>query len=232
MNFFEVCPGSSAHDTGSNLHRERAALDCPRMIHLAMYEVEAGVEGDFACWYETEHVPAMLSRPGWNAMRRYRCTDGQPYASIYELDDDLQSEPHISEAPFRSGPFVARGLRSYHGRTYRQIHRSGDPPKPREWLNLVTVDVEDAGAEAFNRWYNEVHVPEILGCPGWLANERFECVDGEPRYLATYDLEDSQRPFSSPEWEAAVGWDEHVGHLRGFHGFRVYRLVFESVALT
>jgi hypothetical protein len=169
------------------------------MIHLAMYEVEAGVEGDFACWYETEHVPAMLSRPGWNAMRRYRCTDGQPYASIYELDDDLQSEPHISEAPFRSGPFVARGLRSYHGRTYRQIHRSGDPPKPREWLNLVTVDVEDAGAEAFNRWYNEVHVPEILGCPGWLANERFECVDGEPRYLATYDLEDSQRPFSNPE---------------------------------
>jgi hypothetical protein len=36
------------------------------------------------------------------------------------------------------------------------------------------------------------------------------------------------RPFNSPEWEAAVGWDEHVDHIRGFHGFRVYRLIFDS----
>ena len=37
-----------AHDTSSNLHRERPILDFPNMIHLAMYEVDAAVEGDFA----------------------------------------------------------------------------------------------------------------------------------------------------------------------------------------
>ena len=67
-----------------------------------------------------------------------------------------------------------------------------------EWLNVVTVDIEDAHAGEFNRWYNEVHVPEILGCPGWIANRRYECVDGEPRFLAIYDLEDDERRSTAP----------------------------------
>lgn len=198
------------------------------MIHLAIYEVEPALEEAFTGWYEAEHVPAMLSRTGWQSLKRYRCTDGQPYASLYELDDALPTEPHISEAPFRGGPFVARGLRSYHARTWREIHRAGMPPKHRELLNIVTVDVEEAGAAGFNRWYDEVHVPEILGCPGWIASARYESLDGDSRYLAVYDLEDTQQPFDSPEWEAAVGWDEYVGYIRGFHGFRVYQKVFES----
>lgn len=200
------------------------------MIHLAVYEVEPAVEQAFVDWYECEHAPAMLSQPGWQSLRQYRCSDGQPYASIYEVDDELPVEPHVSAAPFRGGPFVARGLRSYHARTWREIRRSGNPPEQRHWLNIVTVDVEDGGAEAFNRWYDAVHVPEILGCPGWIANARYESVDGEPRYLAIYDLEDAERPFSSPQWEAAVGWDEHVDSIRGFHGFRVYRQILERTA--
>lgn len=179
-------------------------------------------------WYEGEHVPSMLARQGWRRMRRYVCTDGQPLLSIYELDDDLPPRPHISEAPFRSDRFAARGIRSYHARTWREIHSAGDHIEQAEWLNVVTVDVEATHAEDFSRWYNEVHVPEILACPGWRANRRYECVDGEPRFLAIYELEDAERPFNSPEWESAVGWDEHVDHIRGFHGFRVYRLTFDS----
>ena len=60
---------------------------------------------------------------------------------------------------------MARGLRGWPSGGIEGSIRSGDPPADREWLNIVTVDVEDAGAKAFNRWYDEVHVPEILGCP-------------------------------------------------------------------
>jgi hypothetical protein len=195
-----------------------------------MYDLEPARAREFGRWYEAEHAPKMLERRGWRRMWRYRCTDGQPYVSIYELDDQISIVDHISEAPFRSDRFEARGLRNYHARTWAEIHAAGDRVEPREWLNVVTVDIEDDYADAFNRWYNEVHVPEILGCPGWIANRRYECVDGEPRFLALYDLEDDTRPFNSPEWEAAVGWDEHVDHIRGFHGFRVYRLIFECSA--
>jgi hypothetical protein len=199
------------------------------VIHLALFDLEAGAEDEFTRWYEGEHAPRMLARPGWRRMRRYRCTDGHPLLSLYDLDDDLPVAPHISEAPFRTADkFAARGIRNYHARTFREIHAAGDHMERPEWLNVVSVDIEPAYADEFNRWYNEVHVPEILACPGWHANRRYECVDGEPRFLAIYDLEDAERPFNSPEWEAAVGWDDHVDHIRGFHGFRVYRLTFDS----
>nr|MDQ6921968.1 hypothetical protein [Candidatus Dormibacteraeota bacterium] len=95
-------------------------------------------------------------------------------------------------------------------------------------VNVITVDVDDQHAESFSRWYNEVHFPEILACPGWHAGRRYECVDGEPRFLAVYDLDDEESPFSSPEYAAAVGWDEHVAGIRGYHGFRIYRLIYDS----
>jgi hypothetical protein len=198
------------------------------LIHLAVFELEADAEAAFDRWYEGEHVPRMLERPGWQRMRRYRCTDGQPLIAIYDVDDALPVEPRLSEAPFRGDRFATRGIRSYHARTWREIHAAGDHTERAEWLNAVTVDVEAAHAEAFSRWYSQVHVPEILACPGWRANRRYECVDGEPRFLALYELEDPYRPFDSPEWRSAVGWDEHVDHIRGFHGFRVYRLTFDS----
>ena len=197
-----------------------------------MFDLEAGLEREFSDWYESEHIPAMLERDGWDRARRYLCTDGQPFVSLYDLADGLPIEPYLSEAPFRSGHFAARGIRNYHDRTWRVLHSAGQPESRPEWLNIVTVDIEDAHAGAFDRWYNEVHVPEILRCPGWLANRRYECVDGEPRFLAIYDLSDPERPFNSTEWETAVGWDEHVDHIRGFHGFRVYRLIFDMEAAT
>jgi hypothetical protein len=198
------------------------------MIHLAIFDLESEREREFGQWYEAEHVQAMLARDGWRRLRRYRCSDGQPFVSIYDIDDDVPTQPLLSEAPFRSDRFAARGIRNYHARTWREIHDAGSHPERPEWVNIVSVDVEDAYAPEFDRWYNEVHVPEILGCPGWLANRRYECLDGEPRFLAIYELSDPDRPFSSPEWEAAVGWDEHVDHIRGFHGFRVYELIFDS----
>lgn len=197
------------------------------LIHVALYDLEPELEHGFGRWYQSEHVPHMLERPGWVHMWRYRCTDGQPYVSIYELEQTVPTELHISEAPFRSDRFAARGLRNYHARTWREIHAAGQRPPYREWVNVITVDIENDYAEVFDRWYNDVHVPEILRCPGWIANRRYECVDGEPRFMAIYDLEDPDRPFNTLEWEAAVGWDEHVDHIRGFHGFRVYRLIFE-----
>jgi hypothetical protein len=198
------------------------------MIHLAAFDLEADAEEEFTRWYEAKHIPRMLARPGWRRVSRYRCTDGYPLLSLYELDDDVPLLPPISEAPFRSGQFAARGIRNYKARTWREIHAAGAHMERPEWINVVSVDIEPTHAEEFSRWYNEVHVPEILACPGWRANRRYECLDGEPRYLAIYDLEDSVRPFSSPQWSAAVGWDEHAQYIRGFHGFRVYQLILNS----
>lgn len=198
------------------------------LIHVALFDLEPEVEEEFTAWYEAEHIPRMLARPGWRRARRYRCRDGYPLLSLYELDDQVGNEEGISEAPFRGARFASRGLRNYHARTWRQIYAAGLTHERPEWINAVTVDVDAAYAEQFSRWYNDVHLPEILACPGWRSGRRYECIDGEPRYLAVYELDDGTTPFASREWESAVGWDAHVEHIRGFHGFRTYQLIFDS----
>jgi hypothetical protein len=185
----------------------------------------------FNQWFIREHISRVLARPGWLGARTFECLKGEPHLlTIYELDPRLADQP-FTAAPFHSEIAERRGVRDYHARTYRQIHEAGRHLAQPTLINVVTVDIEADHAAAFNDWYNEVHFPEILACPGWLGGRRYECVDGEPRFLAIYDLEDPIKPFSTPEYEAAVGWDEHVNHIRGYHGFRIYRLIQDSHAV-
>ncbi len=59
-------------------------------------------------------------------------------------------------------------------------------------LLLVMIDVDPAHEEEFNRWYDEEHLPERLQCEGFLSGRRYLSVEGEPKYLAIYELEDPE----------------------------------------
>jgi len=55
---------------------------------------------------------------------------------------------------------------------------------------LVTAsDVVRGNEDEFNRWYNDQHVPDFVTCPGILRASRYECLAGEPRFYAIYDME-------------------------------------------
>ena len=46
--------------------------------------------------------------------------------------------------------------------------------------------------EAFNRWYDDVHMPDVLALPGFLSCQRFRVIDASasrPRYIACYEVE-------------------------------------------
>jgi hypothetical protein len=205
-------------------------MSAATLIHLAGLDIDMD-EGKFNDWYRHDYLPDVLRRPGWRRARCFECLSGEPrLLTIFDLDSALAGQS-INVAPFHYPFAERRGIRDYHARTYALIHEAGRQLDRRDLINVVSVDIGDDHAEEFSRWYNEVHFPEILACPGWLGGRRYECVDGEPRFIAIYDLEDATRPFSSPQYRAAVGWDEHAAHLRGYHGFRIYRLSFESDAL-
>ena len=192
------------------------------LIHVTGLDVQGGYEEAFDRWYADVHVAAALSRAGWQRARLYRCLGGEPTRlSIFDLDQGAAVEP--AHPPFLDDRF-GRRVRNYHARTLRRILSLGADPAEASLINLITVDVADQHAAGLSRWYSEVHVPEIAACPGWLGAERFESLDGDPRFMAIYGLEDAERPFATPEYEAAVGWDEQGEHLRGYHGFRIYQL--------
>ncbi|MBI2872516.1 MAG: hypothetical protein HYY00_04910 [Chloroflexi bacterium] len=56
-------------------------------------------------------------------------------------------------------------------------------------LLVVTADVDPENEVEFNRWYNEEHVPERLTVPGFLGARRFVAVEGQPKYIAIYEME-------------------------------------------
>jgi hypothetical protein len=71
-------------------------------------------------------------------------------------------------------------------------------------LLLVMMDQDDSIDEnEFNEWYNSIHLPERLACPGFVAARRFVAVEGQPRYLALYEL-DSLDALTSQPWHARV----------------------------
>lgn len=60
---------------------------------------------------------------------------------------------------------------------------------------LVYTDIDPEHEEAFNRWYDEVHLPDLLQIEGFLAARRYKLSGPAPRnqqpasqYLAVYEL--------------------------------------------
>src|SRR5262245_55727748 len=67
-------------------------------------------------------------------------------------------------------------------------------------LMMVWADVPADREKEFNRWYNEEHLAERLGVPGFLSGARYEAVKGGPKHLACYELE-SAAVLESPAYK-------------------------------
>jgi hypothetical protein len=58
-------------------------------------------------------------------------------------------------------------------------------------LLLAMMEPPPVMEEEFQDWYDTEHFPERAACEGFLTASRFICIDGWPRYLALYDLADT-----------------------------------------
>ena len=74
----------------------------------------------------------------------------------------------------------------------------------RKYLYVVMMDVEPEVEADFNRVYDEEHVPGILKVPGVLGASRYETsTEGQPKYLALYEVEGPDVPGSDAFRKAA-----------------------------
>ena len=57
-------------------------------------------------------------------------------------------------------------------------------------LFVVKATIAKDREEAFNRWYNEEHVPQVLQWKGVVSARRYRAILGEDRYqyMAVYEL--------------------------------------------
>ena len=79
---------------------------------------------------------------------------------------------------------------------------------------LVFTNADDGRDAEFNRWYDEIHLKEVLETPGFIAAERFELGEAQVdeaerphRYLAIYEIEGDPADALAALQAAAPGMD-------------------------
>ena len=95
-----------------------------------------------------------------------------------------------------------------------------------ECLLIVTVEVDAAIESEWNSWYDTVHLPDALKCPGVLRGRRYvssgeisESTAGKTErtakriYTTIYELE-SPDATTTPEFRAMRGWYQFAPHVR------------------
>lgn len=74
----------------------------------------------------------------------------------------------------------------------------------RPLLLVVHTDVDPAHEDEFHAWYNEDHVPALVGQPGFIRARRYVAVEGQPKYLAIYEFEREENR-KTPEYQKVRG---------------------------
>ena len=93
-------------------------------------------------------------------------------------------------------------------------------------LLIVTAEVDTSVEADWNRWYDEVHLPDALACPGVRAGRRYvssgeisESDRGQGKrtpsrlYTTVYEL-DSPAAVDTAEFKAMRGWARFSPHVR------------------
>jgi hypothetical protein len=93
-------------------------------------------------------------------------------------------------------------------------------------LLIVTAEVDAAVEADWNRWYDGVHLPDALACPGVLAGRRYasageisESDRGQDRrtrtklYTTVYQLA-SPAAVETKEFAAMRGWGRFASNVR------------------
>lgn len=93
-------------------------------------------------------------------------------------------------------------------------------------LLIVTVEVDADIEGEWNRWYDAVHLPDALKCPGVRRGRRYvsagpvsETTRGQTTraaariYTTIYEL-DGPEATATPEFQAMRGWHQFAPHVR------------------
>jgi hypothetical protein len=87
-------------------------------------------------------------------------------------------------------------------------------------LLAVWTDIPAHIEADFNRWYDEEHLPERAGIPGFLNARRYVSLQGTPKYLALYDTVDAQVLHSNTYLQVAnnaTPWTQRIRpHFENF----------------
>jgi hypothetical protein len=215
-------------------------------ISQLRWHVEPDAEAEFNRWYDEEHLADLLAQPGVVSGRRFvrahtsfSAPSSFNYITIYQLDDvgalETPSYRAMATNPSDWTKRVAMSLpmrRDIATQIYpaerSHEHAVGDA------IMHVFTHADASIADDFHRWYEEEHIPALVGCYGVLGARRFECVAPEAdgyEFLAIYQLADVDVVEGGALAKAGkpTPWRERLGDKMRSH-FQVYRALHRPIA--
>lgn len=177
-------------------------------LYLVRMDVAHDREALFNEVYDKEHIPEVLKVPGMLKAARYRSaspTDPR-YIAVYELESsEIIQSPALKAAsdrgrwPTEVRPFTM----NRHVALYTWVGRNSSLTYRTKYVYWVMMDIEKHKEALFNEIYDGEHIPLLLKVPGVVNAVRYMTdAEGQPRYLAAYELERADVP-SSPAWTEA-----------------------------
>ncbi len=165
---------------------------------------DPSMEKEWNDWYEKVHAPE-IARPGvystwtrWENVKPVLKPGEAKYMAVYETErSDMQAgQAEQSKALSTLAPEKLKNgltLVTVFG-TYKQISKYGEAKgkKTTGALAVLCNCKDPAQEEDFNKWYDEVHLVDIMKTGCYFTANRYvatEAKPGLPKYLALYETD-------------------------------------------
>jgi hypothetical protein len=164
-------------------------------------------EEEFNAWYNTEHLPELLSLPGFLDAARYVATRGGPkYLAVYELANvEAVRSPEFAQR--KRTPWESRMSPRVIGKNVTRIVGRQIFPGILEnpdrgmapALQIGRMSVPESADAEWNEWYNTEYIPGYLKIPGVIYARRYRAVDAERSFATVYELA-NDKVSESADW--------------------------------
>jgi len=173
------------------------------LLFTVFVQVKPESVKEFNKWYD-DHVIEVVDCPGFFDGYRYEALglDGATYLATYHIDSAKALEtPEFGKArgwkEFQ--PVVIQASNAI----YQHIYSSPTPFRVSQGLkpDLFRFNRSEPTPEKeaeFNHWWNNIHLPETMECPGYISAERYVALKGTPKYMVMYYI--ASYTFSTPEF--------------------------------
>lgn len=211
---------------------------------------------EFNRFYSTVHVHEVIAaHPGFVSVSRYELLDPDPrdgpgsrhhgprWLAVYEMRDQAAADqylkdnarPWLHRRAYSPWPPARKRAKTVWRLLWRQIHASGPAAAPPTSVDLVGMnvppDTDAAGLAAFNAFYDQTHVPEIMAAAGHTRATRYELFrdfghpePGCPRFCAVYEADAeraTRRAARGPLSPGPLAWENRE---------TVWRLTYRRLA--
>jgi hypothetical protein len=153
--------------------------------------------------------PSMQRSPGMERARLFEI-EGETLAwlACYE------SQKHVDVPDSLGWTENALNIEGMAFKLQRDVSNGGHTQDETRWLYVVHTDVPDDVACEYTDWYDQEHLPRLVGVPGVVRARRYVACDAHPRYFTAYDLADRDA-FTSPQGLEArkTPWTEKMRNL-------------------